>query len=342
MNSQTLPDYLSFSKLSLLNDSPKEYYKKYILGESKPPTYDMVLGSVLDCLLLEGEGKFKDLFTVSSMKKPTELMGVFVDEYIKHYLNFTDSLHYNPAEADKEAKLIAYDKSGYKLNFATVISNYEKNAKAYTTLMLDSILNNKTIINTEDFLKINTAVNTLKTHNFTSHLFNTSENVEILNQYTIKYFDEELIFNVLCKLDSIIINHNIKTISPIDLKKTAKSVYTFPKSIREYKYHIQSALYNKAVQKHFSEKYPDYVINPLVFVVINLDEPYHPLIWRLSSTDNLVGFYGTQTPYYLVEGALQITKNLVWHYETNNWDYKRECYTNNGVMVAKIYDKAEV
>ena len=102
----------------------------------------------------------------------------------------------------------------------------------------------KVVLSQEENDLISQIVMSIRTNPATSKYFETSKDVEILDQLAI-YFPYN---NVDCKalLDRVIINHENKTIQPIDFKTMGDQTIYFPKSLRQRRYdiNIKSSLYN--------------------------------------------------------------------------------------------------
>ena len=102
----------------------------------------------------------------------------------------------------------------------------------------------KVVLSQEENDLISQIVMSVRTNPTTSKYFETSKDVEILDQLAI-YFSY---CGIDCKalLDRVIVDHKNKTIQPIDFKTMGDQTIYFPKSLRQRRYdiNIKSSLYN--------------------------------------------------------------------------------------------------
>ena len=154
----------------------------------------------------------------------------------------------------------------------------------------------KVVLSQEENDLISQIVMSIRTNPTTSKYFETSRDIEILDQYSI-YFNYE---GVDCKalLDRIIVNHKNKTIQPIDFKTMGDQTLYFPKSLRQRRYDIQAAFYTEALKS--KKVYETYEILPFKFIVESTVNPGNPLVFTCSSELLDIGKNGRQ-PYKLCD-----------------------------------------
>jgi hypothetical protein len=99
-----------------------------------------------------------------------------------------------------------------------------------------------------------------------------------------------------CMFDEIIIDHNNKTIQPVDLKTSFKKEYDFYKSFIEWSYNIQCRLYVRILKEVIKndEYFKDFVVFPYKDIVV-CRTSLTPSVWYFEDT--------------FVEGALVYGKN---------------------------------
>lgn len=126
----------------------------------------------------------------------------------------------------------------------------------------------------ELYEKAQLCVKSLCENPFTAEFTEKSKpNVDIYNQFAIKQdltlFDNVFYFKIL--VDRLEINHNDKTITPIDFKSTSKSILKFSNTCLMYRYDLQSSLYTNVLKSYFKniKEYKDYHVNDLIFVVVS-------------------------------------------------------------------------
>ncbi len=178
----------------------------------------------------------------------------------------------------------------------------------------------------------NQMVNTLKTHEFTKDIFNTTLDEEVINQ-AIFYFT---LLKVDCKImaDKIIVDHKNKTIRVIDIKTGATS--DFMKNFYGYKYYYQGALYYKVIENliQLTVEYKDYKIEPYFdFVYISRDNLYQPLVYRMDIffINKVLNGYETLLGNK-VTGIYQLLKDYKYYKDNDIYDIKRELKESNGVI----------
>ena len=133
----------------------------------------------------------------------------------------------------------------------------------------------------------------IRTNPTTSKYFETSKDVEILDQYSI-YFNYE---GIECKalLDRVIVDHKNKTIQPIDFKTMGDQTIYFPKSLRQRRYDIQAAFYTEALKS--KKEYETYKILPFKFIVESTINPGNPLVFTCSQELLRIGQFGAPKTY---------------------------------------------
>lgn len=330
---QSLLQEISFSKLSLLDRSPYLFYKRYILKEDiKEESDGLNIGSAVDCLLFTPD-EFYNRFSICTKSSPTGQLENFVKKLIELQRN------------DEEAYNIAYEytksENGGKLRdtIEKFIERFEKEAKPYYLEKINSV--DKIILSFEDFLKVQQSVNILKTNSFTSKYLSDTvlPNIERFYQVSDIFSIKDIQIKVI--LDTIIVDHENKTIQPLDIKTTSYSVYSFKKSIIKYRYDLQAAIYSLYIKHKFSEinHIKDYTILPFKFIVINPDYPDNPLIWVISECDLKIAEFGYKSDIVSIIGFWDLIDNLKWHIQNDCWIYNRYVYELNGELEAYIYEE---
>ena len=181
----------------------------------------------------------------------------------------------------------------------------------------------------------------IRTNPTTSKYFETSKDVEILDQLAI-YFSY---CGIDCKalLDRVIIDHKNKTIQPIDFKTMGDQTLYFPKSLRQRRYDIQAAFYTEALKS--KKVYETYEILPFKFIVESTVNPGNPLVFTCSSELLDIGKNGRQ-PYKLcdkpysfehitymkfdeIKGFHQLIEDYKWYME-NEFEKSRKIVESQG------------
>jgi hypothetical protein len=315
---------ISQSKLKDLIDNPIFYKKKWIdktLNDKESEF--MKLGSAVDCKLTDSNN-FDNQFIIADFNSITDSVKTLTDYLIKEFDNTMivdddDLIYYIQ-------KLNLYGNIKKKEVFIDNLNKY--NFFDYYKMRFES--KNKSILTTSEYNKVNAFVESLLTNQFTSKYFNPEEGIEILNQKPIYW--ECNGFDCKSLLDFVVINHNDKTITPVDLKKSSFDTNVFIKSIYKYRLDIQAAFYTDALTQFIStyKILQDYKINNFEFLVENIEYPGSPLIWVMTDTDLNIGRNGGKLNNRKVKGYTDLLKQLEWHLSTDIWNYTPELYENEG------------
>lgn len=317
------PRYIWLREQGLIEDFDRPYFR---------------IGSGIDCLLTDPD-RWDEEFAISEGNKPSGLLGKFV-EALPRYINSKD---------DISVYEDAYRVAGYKANIENVIRWFWENESAvkyYKDRFL--VESGKELLGREEFEAIKYAVEVIKENEFTSFYFIPSEdegNIERLFQQAI-YFQ---VREVECKglLDGILINHDEKTIQPIDLKSTGKKVQEFPTSFTQFGYQRQAAFYLLALNSFLQNRSEydtrdilNYTILPFKFIVVE-SKPSHSsaLIFQCSENDIHCGLYGgwNKITQQYHKGIYNLLEDYRWHKEHNKWLMPREAYQNKGVLQLDVF-----
>ena len=346
----TEPEYralpnISYSKLSALDRSPYSLVNN-VFEETEP----LIYGSAVDVLLFDGEEVFDKQFAVMTADKPT----YFLDKLFKGVLEEIEIVK-DPI-LDEEMSSNLEDYSDIILRVAKAV-DYGQTWKPETVVRkvveacqeafeFNIKAKGKRLLSPEQYEYAVNSVNTLKSHQFTKHLFEEKEGVDRYFQFPIEWevVVDKVTISMKSLLDILIVDHNKKTIEPKDLKTTGKHVLSFPQSFIEWRYYLQAASYSESVRYLINTKYPelkDYKILPFEFVVISSKDPMRPLMFIASNTDMEAGTHGGVVTTYgrEVKGYIQLLKDMMWHTKNELYDYPREVYESKGMLTLNAFEK---
>lgn len=148
----------------------------------------------------------------------------------------------------------------------------------------------KVVLSQEENDLISEIVMSIRTNPTTSMYFQRSKNVEIRYQFPIYFQYKEIDCKAL--LDMVIINHEAKTIQPIDIKTMGDQALYFPKSLRQRRYDIQAAFYTEALKS--LPEFQDYYIGPFMFIVESTVNPGSPLVYTCTENLLFIGKWGRE------------------------------------------------
>ena len=250
----------------------------------------LIFGSMVDVLITGGQEEFDSLFVVAEFPSlPDSQINVI------KYLFERNSENYNKLSDIPDNLIIA----------ATEVLEFQRNWKPetrskvikengveYYNLLYISI--GKTLISTKDYQDAQECVNALKTHSFTAEFFEPDNPFDktIEKFYQLKFQGEYENIKLRCMADLIIVNHENKTIRPIDLKTSFKKEWNFPSSFIQWCYWIQAQLYWYIIRQNLDNNdiYKDYELLDYQFIVISNNSKI-PLVWEYPDTKAVVNCY---------------------------------------------------
>jgi len=282
--------------------------------EDDEPSENVIIGDACDLILTHGENEFNEKFIVTDLIKPTGQVG----DYAWH-LFMTGSSE------------LSYQKTGAKISHDVLKTKFQKDGQDYYNFLCSN--RGKKVITSEQFLKIQTVVDSLKYNNFVKHYFSQSKETENLYQVELNFdYNGEP-----CKglMDLVHINHEKRVISPVDLKVTESSTDNWEWLFWKMGYYFQAAFYIYGFNQNPPDKIKalldkDYSIAPFSFVVESFKYPNSPIEYICDPSIILIGEQGGFKGDKYYEGFAEAIKRYKWHVETNIWHYPMHAYLNNG------------
>lgn len=274
--SEKYKDYISNSKLGLLNPEEGGSIEKFKTGFKSGYSDSFELGSAVHCILLQ-----PDFFHISDIRKPTGKLGIFAENVLKYrrkgYI-ISDSIYNASVDADYYSGKLQNNR--LKTAIKSSLPFYLKRNKIVDELQEKTHLYlSETIYNKVDSC-LSGALNNLK---FINRLNPSGllEKPEIFNEYAILceaniYEDDSLIktIKLKAKLDNFTIDHEEEIITLNDLKTSGKPVNFFmgnkikqidesgkeyyawiDGSFQKYRYYRQMGMYMWLLQAAILKKY---------------------------------------------------------------------------------------
>lgn len=277
-------------------------------------------GSLVDDML-QPEFNINDKYYVFDGEKPTAMLGTLCDELLNTYDTVPDLINGNNILSTiKKIDLWKTTKDDGKL-----VGKFTLEASDYVIAMFNS--KNKTLVTNLLVQEAEEMVALLKTHEFSRDFFKQY----LLHQVEVNF--EFSNFRFLSFLDYIKIDHENKTIRGIDLKTGSKPVSEFLSNFIKYRYYLQAALYQMAIQHYAIENgLGDYEILPFQFLYCGR---YEKIPTTLEFTDKweeaaLEGF--TTTSGYKYKGLYELVDSIEWHWRNEVFNMSKEQYENNGLI----------
>lgn len=249
----------------------------------KLDTPSLTFGSAVDSLITGGRKEFDERFIVADFPaiSPSVLQIVKM-LFVKH----NDKCDRLDDISDKDiidlTEVVKFYPNWRPQTRAKAIK--EQGDKFYRLLYLAK---DKTVLDSQTYLDVLKTVDALKTSNVTKWYFQEDspfENVERLYQLKFKAKLNSVMYR--CMADLIIVDHDAKTVQPIDLKTSSKKEWDFFKSFIEWNYAIQARLYWRIIRACMDadENFKDYKLLPYQFIVANRLS-LTPLVWEFPYTD---------------------------------------------------------
>lgn len=329
-------DLLSSSDLRQFVKDRQQFYKEKILGEKKEEEYNRasLIGSLVHCILLEPQEFDNKYFMSICSSPPTGLMLSFVESLYKHSVeSFNEK-----GEVTEDFEVLtekAYNDSGFKITKAKVLENFSKENKKtgecpktyYDQLMLAKSKGLE-VVCVDDINIAEKIVKQIQEDEFVGPIFAEDSD----NEVKVEGFEVNGL-KMKAMIDKIVVNHKARTIQIYDLKV----VYDPLEFKKEYWLkktgYIQGFIYWKALMSgklDLGFEYDDYEILPPKYIVAHSGCFYNPLIYSMTIDDLDLAYYGFQENSFMYPGVKEITEDIKWALETNNWKISKKDWENLG------------
>lgn len=345
---------LNQTMLKLFDEDPVKFYEIYKLGRKREEKSSVTLdlGDLVDFYLLECDAKedefqnrFEEKFILSEDNKGTKQAFLLAD------MIFTETLgclneegevtcsfeeRFNVA-VDKIRKL---DKYKGKSN-DDILTDFNSKALEYFKKKIDNI--GKKVVEISLVDKAKNVGDRLKSDEFSRDYFRSVGDQELLKHYVIEWvYTTAAGKKIKCKseLDMFLVDHEKKTLQPMDLKTTYDNEL-FEYSYLKNGYYIQNSFYCKAVREWAEvNKLGSYTVLPMIFIVGDTSSNNRrPLVYHTSITDLVKGSHGFEVRGVKYRGVDELIEDIAWAEENNEWKCSREAYKRKGQMKINIdYD----
>lgn len=134
------------------------------------------------------------------------------------------------------------------------------------------------------------------------------------------------------ELDYMLINHEEKIISFVDLKTSGQSIYYFKSSFRKFRYDIQAAYYYLGLAAFVNKEYPGYTLGEVKYLAVDDSTP-RPLIYTISSETLDKGIHGYVNPWGDRIPGINELLSLYLYYEKNGYEYPAEVQQTGSILI---------
>lgn len=343
-------DALNQSMLKTFDSDPVKFYNEFKLGKKARDKKNtaLMLGDLVDFYVLECKGdesvfneRFDEKFALYHGSKGTGQVFELADALFEETENCINergeiTLSFQTRFNAAMAK-VRNDGKYKKKDDEFILNDFTANGKAYFDMLLENI--GKTVVEVSLLDKARIVGNKLLHDPFTSHLFNHHEG-DYFTHFPIEWRyelgDDK---SILCKseIDMLIIDHEHRTIQPLDLKTTYDNE-SFDFMYMKNSYYIQNAFYDKAVKVWAAEEgMATFTVLPMIFVVGDTSSNNRrPLIYETSAKDVVSGMYGFDLRGTHYRGVHELIMDIAWAEENDIWNCSREAFDNKGRMKLKI------
>lgn len=337
------PDYrdLKFPSYSLLASVSKQGVD--VLQGQKSSFFELKFGSLVDDMCFE-PSKLPNYYHGSIEKPPTGnpkkiadmvMDGITVNVgqdmtnsgFIKaKTIKITDNIeHYVSQCVAAAAKLQVYKNYSEEKLMAVMVDK----AGEYFSEKMNS--RGKIHIKPQMWQQCLDAANTLKTHDFTRIYFEAEDGVELYYQY--QFVQELRGLKVKGMLDCMVVDHNNKTIYPVDLKTGEAPANMFDEIMLLHKYYLQASLYRAAIMKIVQDD-PDldgYTVADFEFVYMSKMNVFKPMIWVSNEELFRAGWKGFTDRFGFRHKGLNELIDLYKQCKTGRYGgYRPEIFDNDG------------
>lgn len=242
----------------------------------------LTFGSAVDSIITGGEEEFNERFLVAKFPPVRDsILPIVKDLFVSKYKTYARLQDIPDKEVIDCAVMYNFQNNWKPETRARVI---KEEASEYYNLLHLSV--GKTIISTELYQDICNTVDSLRNSKATKWYFqknNPWDGVERFYQLKFKTQINGIWYR--CMVDLIIVDHNTKTIIPVDLKTSFKAEWDFFKSFIDWDYHIQARLYWRIIRAVLDSDpiFKEYKLENYRFIVAN-KSTLKPLVWEFDKT----------------------------------------------------------
>ena len=341
-----LKDILSYSAIKSFDADREKFYKEFVLGNPRKESESTatLLGSLVHCFL--AEQKFEDKFHMLSAIEPSGQMKELADAlFARTLIGLVDGVQsdsFLTVFGDAVQK-VKYDEAGKEVKFKgkdleKILVMFEgSDAEIYYKELLLTI--GKSPVSVSLITKAEQIVSKLRGHSYTYEYANarSQKGIDVFNELTIQFKIGEVLYKSM--IDKTIVDHENKTIQPIDWKTSWDSEEP-QRAYLKFGYYIQAGLYDYALRQWAVEhNLSDYEILPMIYIFCDTTGFADPTVLKLTKADLDAAWKGFSVRGYRYRGIAELINDIAWHVGSGIWSTSYEMYLNKGVVKLDIdYD----
>lgn len=343
---RSLKQRLSYSSLKQYDKSRSTFFKENILGlyVEKEETLATLLGSICHLMFadpdygsenydISSNPEFDAKFVLSQAEIPTGQMGELIEMLLKRTKQSLDTEGIQTDSFENIFKdAVTNVKYDYNLkevkfigkNMETILELFQKPDKKGNipeTYYQEALKNvNKSLVSVNILDKAKSLVDMTFSHPHTSDIMNLHQgcNTEVFREMVILYELRGLEYRSM--VDMLHVNHDDQTIQPFDFKITYDVETGFEYTYLKFSYYLQIGLYDFAVRSWALEHdLGAYKVLPMQYIAIDAQGNASPVVYKMTSTDVLMGQRGFSIRGKTYNGVLGIHSELSWNLESGDW-----------------------
>jgi len=285
-----------------------------------------VFGSLVDHLITEDHNTFEDIFYLTSESSCSDTIIKVVTHCFEE--NPTGKLedHY-----ESIVRGCGYEVYGQSWKEETRVKKVIEQGSEYFNMLIESA--GKTIVFGEEYNKALISHASLLSDPYTSKYLKPNNNQQLIKKQIVEFTYKSI--ELKGELDLVFIDHNNKTITPIDVKTIGTSVYQFPFNFWKFRYDFQAAVYTYGIECTMNKLINQgYVIDNFKFLVVEKESQNTPLIYSIDNDVLEIGMNGGSLPSgRSYEGFEQAINKYLFHIEKNDWSYPMEYYKQGEITI---------
>ena len=271
---------LSYSTLSRFD---REGFANIDKLFDKQDTPSLLLGSIVDTIITDGEDEFNNRFIVAEYPSIPDSIIQIIKELFNTYKDTCSNI--NLISNDAIINIAAqynYQNNWKPETRAKVIK--EKGFEYYNLLFISQ---DKTLVSQDMYNDALRMVDALRTSEATKWYFadNNPFEPEIERYYQLKF--KATLHNVDYRImaDLIICDHKNKELILCDLKTSGHEEYSFASSFLTWNYSYQARLYARVIAENIKKDpyFKDFKLSNYRFIVVN-KTTLNPLVWEFPYT----------------------------------------------------------
>ena len=249
----------------------------------KLETPSLTFGKAVDALITGGQEEFDKEFMVADFPPLTESVEKMVKALFAEFCVTHRTLASIPdVEIIGRTEALKYQLNWKPETRAKVI---KEQGGDYYSLMYCA--QGKTILDTATKEQVDAAVAALRGSGATKFFFqpNNAFNDRYVREYQLKFKATLDGIDYRCMADLLLVDHETKTVYPIDLKTSYHTEWDFYESFVQWRYDIQARLYWRIIRDNMDRDpvFKDYTLADYQFIVVN-KFTLTPLVWKFRDT----------------------------------------------------------